>query len=364
VHAPHAETIVRIREIDGLRAIAALAVIAVHYFSWIKYSGAMYGWLGVDLFFVISGFLITSILIKLKSAPDYFTTFYARRAFRIFPPYFFVTTIYLLYSLAVHKPGTMGLWTRYIFYYASLLFVKESDYDALAPPVRFGLVVLWSLSVEELFYIFWAPAVRWIRAGYFSILLAGIIVAAPIFRWALHQHSPADVFTFYCRMDGLAFGSLIALIVRARQRTPQRYPVTDRTLDRVCLALGILFVIFFAIAGGDFTSRRVFVLGVTLADLFFASALLVVVRHSGSTALRFLRFAPLVSIGTISYSLYLVHYPLLIVSQNICSHFLLKRWVNAADSRPIAYGSKTSSFRRPLPLQATEPSLLRSDPMS
>src|ERR1700674_5205769 len=109
----------RIREIDGLRAIAALAVVATHYFTWIRYSGAQYGWLGVGLF----------ILIDLKSNSTYFTTFYARRAFRIFPPYFFVLTIYWVYSLATHHAGTIGLWIKYVFYSASLLFSNNTEYN-------------------------------------------------------------------------------------------------------------------------------------------------------------------------------------------------------------------------------------------
>ena len=95
----------RIREIDGIRAFAVMAVVATHYLNWIPYSGAQFGWLGVDLFFVLSGFLITSILLELKHKDCYFRTFYARRAFRIFPPYFFVLAIYLITSLATHQLG-------------------------------------------------------------------------------------------------------------------------------------------------------------------------------------------------------------------------------------------------------------------
>jgi peptidoglycan/LPS O-acetylase OafA/YrhL len=319
----------RIREIDGLRAIAALAVVATHYFAWVRFSGAQYGWLGVDLFFVISGFLITSILIDLKSNSTYFKTFYARRAFRIFPPYFFVLTIYLVYSLAIHRAGTVGLWTQYVFYYASLLF-SRTEYN-ISLVVSLGLTVLWSLSVEELFYLLWAPAVRFIDGKRFWALLTGIVIAAPIFRWALHYHAGTEVFTFYCRMDGLAFGSMIALIVHAHQNGSAKLIAADRIFDRACLGLGILFLAFFAAAGSDYKNPRIFVLGVTLADLFFASLVYYIVRHSGESSLplRLFRLRPLRSIGMISYSLYLVHYPLLIVARNICANFHLGRRLNA-----------------------------------
>jgi peptidoglycan/LPS O-acetylase OafA/YrhL len=320
----------RIREIDGLRAIAALAVVATHYFSWIRHSGAQYGWLGVDLFFVISGFLITSILIDLKSKSTYFTTFYARRAFRIFPPYFFVLTIYLVHALATHRAGTVGLWTKYVFYYASLLFSLDVEYN-ISILTRFGLSVLWSLSVEELFYIFWAPVVRFIDGKRFCVLLTCIIVAAPTLRWALHSHSPFEVFTFYCRMDGLAFGAIVALMVHARQHGSAALTEADRIFDRACLVLGILMVAFFAIVGPEATRLRVTVFGITLADLFFASLVYYMGRHSGESSphIRFFRFRPLRSIGMVSYSLYLVHQPLLIVASNICAHFHLSRRLNA-----------------------------------
>lgn len=320
----------RIRELDGLRALAALTVVANHYFGWIKHSGAQYGWLGVDLFFVISGFLITGILTDLKSNPDYFKIFYARRSFRIFPPYFFVLAIYLVFSLVTHRAGTCSLWTKYLFYYASLLFSSNSEYN-LSLFAQLGLNVLWSLSVEELFYIFWAPAVRFMDRKRFSLLLAAMIVAAPIFRWVLHSHSPLEVFTIYCRMDGLALGSLIAVITHMRRQGSARLTAADRASDRTCLCLAIVFVVFFGIVGSDYCQLRVTLFGTTVADLFFASLVYYIVRHSGESAiiLRAFRFGPLCSIGMVSYSLYLVHYPLLVVSGNICAHFHLGRRLNA-----------------------------------
>lgn len=320
----------RIREIDGLRAIAALAVVSCHYFTWIKYSGAQYLWLGVDLFFVISGFLITSILLGLKSNPGYFRTFYGRRAFRIFPPYFFVLAIYLTYSLAIRQAGSVGLWMKYFFYYASLLFSSNHQYG-IDQLTYVGLSVLWSLSVEELFYICWAPAIRLIERKYFGALLAGIIIAAPVLRWALHSHSQAGIFTFYCRMDGLAFGSLVAFIVNARRRSPASFAAFDRICDYAVLLSGAIAVAFFAVAGPDYQKPRVTVPGITIADLFFATLVYYLVRHSGerSLPLRAFRVRPLRSIGMVSYSLYLVHFPLLIVSENICSHFHLKGKLDA-----------------------------------
>src|SRR5580692_8072510 len=110
----------RIKELDGLRGIAVLAVIDTHYLVWLPASGAPYGWLGVDLFFVLSGFLITSILLGLRNEKHYFTVFYSRRALRIFPPYFLALAVFISVSFSLGAPGTWSLWSRFIFYYSSL----------------------------------------------------------------------------------------------------------------------------------------------------------------------------------------------------------------------------------------------------
>jgi len=316
----------RIREIDGIRAFAVMAVVATHYLNWIPYSGAQFGWLGVDLFFVLSGFLITSILLDLKHKDGYFRTFYARRAFRIFPPYFFVLAIYLITSLATHQLGTLNLWTKYVFYYASLLLSQNHEYD-LNAVTQAGLSILWSLSVEELFYTVWAPAVRWLSRTGFLILLAALYFGASAFAVALHSHSPLSRFTFYCRMNGLALGSFVAVLVQARRRGPAGPTRADRLWDWSCLGFGLLAAGFFAFTGGDVNDVRTTAIGIPLADLFFASVVYAVVRHAEENLLvcRLLRLRPIRSIGKVSYSLYLVHLPLMIVSTALVARMHLSR---------------------------------------
>lgn len=100
----------RIRELDGLLGIAVLSVISDHYMAWFLVIGSQYGWLGVDLLLILSGFLIPSILISLRDKEHYFSTFYKRRALRIFPPYFLGGTVYLAVSILICKPGTLNLY--------------------------------------------------------------------------------------------------------------------------------------------------------------------------------------------------------------------------------------------------------------
>jgi peptidoglycan/LPS O-acetylase OafA/YrhL len=136
----------RIRELDGLRGLAVLAVINCHYFVWLPVLGSVYGWLGVDLFFVLSGFLITSILLGLRGRDHYFSIFYSRRVLRIFPPYYLGLLVYSVASLAMGMPGTFGLWSPYIFYYVSLYLhapmpLHETP-GGVPLAVSFGLTVL------------------------------------------------------------------------------------------------------------------------------------------------------------------------------------------------------------------------------
>src|SRR5579884_1451037 len=116
----------RIREIDGLRALAALLVFAHHTFGFpliARFTGA--GWVGVDLFFVISGYLITTILLGMRGSPGYFKNFYMRRTLRIFPPYYFFFA--LCAWVAIFSPGYQfsgKLWSAFFFYATSLVALR------------------------------------------------------------------------------------------------------------------------------------------------------------------------------------------------------------------------------------------------
>ncbi len=306
----------RIKELDGLRGIAVLAVVSEHYVGWLPWAGARNGWLGVDLFFVLSGYLITSILIDLREKERYFSVFYARRALRIFPPYFLGLAVYLVYALAQHEAATPGLWLRYLFYYTSLFPGQPPeltlDHPFLPAAIVLGLSVLWSLSVEELYYTIWAPVVRWTSHRGFAMLLAAMIVAAPLLRWALHSTDHAELYTFYCRMDALAYGSAVALLLFERRRNPEKWQRADRNFDRLGLVVLPVTAVFWIVTAGDRASIWVATAGLVLADLSFAIAIHALLRRAGGNQfwVRPFRARWLRSVGMVSYSLYLFHYPL------------------------------------------------------
>jgi len=303
----------RIRELDGLRGIAALAVVADHYMSWLPASGAQNGWLGVDLFFVLSGYLITSILISLRNQEHYFSVFYQRRALRIFPPYFLGIVVYLTASILVGKPGTLSLWSQYIFYYTSLYVGQPPELAyAVIMPVHLGLAVMWSLSVEELYYTFWAPIVRFTSQRGFTAILVAMIVAAPLLRWRLHTPLFPESYTFYCRMDALAYGSVVALLMREWRQGASAWTRWNKTFDRMAVALPICTILLWIYLRGDKSSLLLNTAGLVMADTSFALITFAVLRKSGSQAfwMRALRAKWLRSVGMVSYSLYLFHYPL------------------------------------------------------
>jgi peptidoglycan/LPS O-acetylase OafA/YrhL len=342
---------VRIKELDGLRGIAVLAVVDSHYLPWIPAAASGYGWLGVDLFFILSGFLITGILLDLRQEKRYFAVFYTRRALRILPPYFLGLAVYAAVSIALGMPGTLSLWLSLIFYYSSLIPGRTPIIHgtAFGVPivVRFGISVLWSLSVEEVYYTVWAPIIRFFKEWALASALAVMIVVAPYLRMRWYSTDHAQLFNFYCRMDGLAFGSAVALLIFHRRQSPQAWLKTDRILNWVTILVLAASAIFWMTFKGDPNNPRV-ALGISFADLSFALLTYALVRYSGSNLIwvRIFRAKWLRSVGMISYSLYLFHCPLLVLSQNMIGALHLSRRANAVScvllglvlSFAVAYG--------------------------
>lgn len=328
------ESNMRIQELDGLRGIAVLAVIDCHYLAWLPASGSGYGWLGVDLFFVLSGFLITSILLQLRTQERYFRTFYARRALRILPPYLLGIIVYILISTALREPGSLKMWLSYIFYYVSFFRFQPAmlrGAERVPDTVCIGLAVLWSLSVEEVYYTIWAPVIRFTKEKGLICILVAMIVIAPALRWRLHSTDGVELFTFYCRMDGLAYGSAVALIVRYRQILPDAWKTVDRVCDRFAIALPFLAALslrFGRYRDTGFTSS----MGISFADLSFALLVYALIRRTGENQLWVSMFRAkwLGSVGKVSYSLYLFHYPLLILSEALVARLHLSLHLQVA----------------------------------
>lgn len=266
--------------------------------------------------------------MKLRSSKHYFSEFYARRALRIFPLYFLGIAVYLTYYLHVGRTGSVNLWMQYILYYTSLGVGQPSELKYAVPPlVTLGLGVLWSLSVEEIYYTLWAPLVRWMSRTTFTIILIGMVVGAPLLRWLVHTPTFPELFTFYCRMDALSMGSLVALVMGFRNANELVRDRLDRMLGWAAIAIGLMAVLFWAWLHGDRSNVLVTTIGVTLADLSFALIVYTIIRKSGGPEwpMRALRQRWLRSIGMISYSLYLFHYPILSITNSWVREWGLSR---------------------------------------
>lgn len=296
----------RIAEVDGLRAVAALSVFAVHAFAApviVRFTHG--GWAGVDLFFVISGYLITSILLGMRDDPEYFKNFYMRRTLRIFPPYYaFFLICFVGTLLAGPHSISPRLWLTFLLYGTSLTVIRHWFAGAISHvpvPMR-AIHVTWSLSIEELFYLLWAPAVRFLKERQLLQLIAGAIVIAPIVRWGVRDFGGhAEYYFFPARFDSLAFGALLAILRRSGKL---------KSIPGYAAALSSLITAFLLIVITDPQEQKWFaIIGYSIIALNMTVLLAYVLEHAGSADLlcRVLRSRVFVRVGTISYMFYLLH---------------------------------------------------------
>ncbi len=298
----------RVPELDGVRAIAIWMVVIGHiFYGWPVSQTAFshipafllqvidHGWLGVDLFFVLSGFLITGILLDSRHQSHYFRNFYARRFLRIMPLYFAVVAIFVIFY--THS--------REYFLLSTVFAANLANFFGVNVP--HGPGVLWSLSVEEQFYLLWPLLVYRLDRRKLTILAILIVIVTPIARGLAVAHGmPIDAAVYlysWFRFDGLALGGLLAIWVRSSRATP----ANSYRLVAVFVGLSVLITV----AGAPFGLMRKGVLGTALrfnqAQFIFGAFLLAALALKGTRWTAILRtpFARLS--GQLSYCIYLVH---------------------------------------------------------
>lgn len=254
---------------------------------------------GVELFFVLSGFLITGILLDSNGRADFYRRFYVRRALRILPAYFGLLVI--LASLS-HGPW-LAARVGWRFVLLSLFYLSNVT-PLFGVPVQYP--PLWSLAVEEHFYAIWPVVVRRLRLSGFAICAAGTCLLVPVIRAiSISRYGMAKVnFYTWCNADALALGALLAIIARDTRATRAR--LWSLVAMTVCTALLILLFGYpFGIALG--TTTVGFSLRIVVLDLLFA-ALILVFLLVGTTSWKALVNRPVLQfLGRISYGLYLFH---------------------------------------------------------
>ena len=274
--------------------MAVLLVVLYHCHprfagTWI-YHASLWGWAGVNPFFVLSGFLITSILLESRDRPHYFRNFYGRRALRIWPVYVLVLVICYL-----NAPWFIGptVWDaiRTAPWWAYILFIQNLFHLALPPAIG----PTWSLAIEEQYYFLWAPVVRFMRAPWMlTILLSAALIASPLFRLThFHWITPTHTLT---HIDGIAMGSLLSLGLYT-------LPISRRVWLWIGLAaMPIGFVCAATIAGGTAF------LDSALTTLFAGAVLSAIASTGARTPINaILSRGPLAYYGRISYGLYMTH---------------------------------------------------------
>ncbi len=299
------------KDIDGLRCIAVIPVILFHG-GFELLSG---GYIGVDVFFVISGFLIASIIIKEQEAGKFsISGFYERRARRILPALFFVLLATLPFTWFWLLPYELKEFGKSLLavssFSSNILFWQTSDYFA-ATAQQIPLLHTWTLAVEEQFYIifpifmmlFWAFGKR------FLIIIIGSIALVSLFlaEWGWREFPEANFFLLPTRMWELMIGVLVAFYLFNKQQA-KSYMV-NQSLSLAGLVL-IIIPLFFFDKGTPTPS--LYTLAPTLG-----TALIIIFSTSDTLVYRILTVRLLVGIGLISYSAYLWHQPLFVFAHII-----------------------------------------------
>jgi peptidoglycan/LPS O-acetylase OafA/YrhL len=306
-HAPHVEHARHIASLDGLRGVAISLVFLYHYFPRQHLNPisilASAGWTGVDIFFVLSGFLITGILFDTLAKPHHLRNFFARRALRLFPVYLLMLALVFAFAHRLQLP--LGWKDIPFFAYAANLSPAFNAVPNFGPYLRFRH--LWSLAVEEQFYLLWAPLVCLLARRSRIIKACAIgIAAALLLRIAGAHHVPTiaiyqDLFT---RMDSILCGSLLALGLRGNRG--------ERWLHRSRLhglfATGIVItIICFALSHSLHSERFPTLTFGYLGNDLWCTALLGLTLLPGTPVHRATNLRPLRFIGRYSYGLYLWH---------------------------------------------------------
>ena len=338
---PHA----RIPELDGLRGIAILLVVTGHYFvvpgrgmtGFLDGSWFRLGWTGVDLFFVLSGFLIGGILLNVRDSPRYFQTFYARRFFRIIPLYYAWIAIYLAVTVFAsrHLSERIGSFQGIDFSILAHFLFLQNFRELLTSTVSFWwLSATWSLAVEEQFYLVSPVLVRYLSRHSLTIFLITVTAGAPLLRWIIRNHFEAGPWLAYrlmpCRADSLAIGMLAAIVWSSGKGRAW--------LTSHAAAMHGLFVALFAGVAflwrwhSDPLQPLTQTIGYTWLALFFAVVMLIGISRNGSAIAVIARLGFLREIGGVSYCIYIIHTTVFL----FCHRILLHALPVATDERAAA----------------------------
>jgi peptidoglycan/LPS O-acetylase OafA/YrhL len=320
----HENNFARIPALDGIRGIAILLVLIWHYVvSSVKiephtlFGSTMHvlglGWSGVDLFFVLSGFLIGGILLDNRDASNFFKVFYIRRICRIFPLYFLWIFLFLWMSGAVQgwlpSASIAWLFSDPLPFWSYLTFTQNIvglESNSLGPN---WIAITWSLAVEEQFYLFLPLLIRFTRLNRLPYVLGSLILLAPLLRLMFfYWHPNAGLATYIlmpCRADALLLGVMGAYLVRLQK--------IRQMLEQHSAGLyGLLIVFILGIAVLMIQDQMLVSLGRDLGGYFllaltYTCFLLIAVTEKQGLITWITRNSMLRHLGLLAYGVYLFH---------------------------------------------------------
>jgi peptidoglycan/LPS O-acetylase OafA/YrhL len=311
--------------LDGMRGVAVLLVILFHGFSVSSgtvhdglYKAASFGWVGVDLFFVLSGYLITGILCDTRQGPNYLRNFFTRRALRIFPLYYVALLLLLRFLPVIDAESGEDFRRNQGWYWAYLVNILEALRPFAPCITRTGH--FWSLAVEEQFYLFWPFVVLLLDLRRLRWVCVAAIAAAPILRAVMLVGFNLDPMWVYpllpTRVDALMVGALLAIAAR----DPETMAVLQRWLWWLAvMAMVIIAGIVFKTRSFIFHTRSVQILGYSATCTLGGALIARLTWSPRPSRLKHTFESPVLRwFGRYSYAAYVFHFPLM--------YLLLSRW--------------------------------------
>jgi peptidoglycan/LPS O-acetylase OafA/YrhL len=312
--------------LDGIRGIAILSVLIWHYFpclvqvhpqprSLLAYSlkAVSFTWSGVDLFFVLSGFLIGGILMDNKESLNYFKVFYFRRICRIFPLYYAWLIIFiialLIFPMLASTPRSnwlfgqpLPLWS-YVTYTQNILMAGAGIFGA-----NF-LGITWSLAIEEQFYLLLPMVIRFLSPRRLLPILIALITATPFIRLAFFNYHPSAGLSAYvllpCRLDALLLGVLCACLMR--EEKAHKFIASHTVILYIGFTILLLGVILLLRTGQSLGTFSMSFWGYSLLALFYSCLLLIAITEKRGVISYISRNILLRKLGLLAYGVYILH---------------------------------------------------------
>ena len=308
-----------IPSLDGVRGLSLLLVIGFHLQLFGMLAAlplqlqliASISWVSVDMFFVLSGFLITSILLRTRESPHYFKNFYVRRILRILPLYYLA--LFIIFVICPNfSIGSTSDFSKiydnkfwFLFYIQNIYIATRHEFFA------FGINDLWTLAIEEQFYIVWPLFIYFIQKKWLKATAITIITMVLLMRIVLVCNDVNWSFNYYftlCRIDSICFGALGAILLHENY-TKQQLTTIVRILTIISITgLGI---IFYKQEGFLISQNYTSSIGFTFIDALFFVLIIKLASGKMSILKKMFEFPFLRFIGKISYCMYIIHNPLI-----------------------------------------------------